>query len=135
MPHPLKTPASKAYNKSLEVLCGTLVALVRDDTRDLSTRQLGVFLTCYLSDEEHTVRGLAGELNVSSTVITRAIDRLEHAELARRQVNPKDHRSVLVKRTLKGAEFLRALRGIMAGAATPAQIPHTTPLFLPPRVA
>jgi len=41
------------------ILRETIVALVRRDGPDLSARQLGVFLTCYLLDGGHTVSGLA----------------------------------------------------------------------------
>jgi hypothetical protein len=54
------------------ILRDTVVALVRRDGPDLSARQLGVFLTVYLTDGPHTVRGLAAELNVSKPAITRA---------------------------------------------------------------
>ena len=100
------------------VLRDTVVALVRRDGPDLSARQLGVFLTCYLQEGAHTVRGLAAELNVSKPAITRALDRLGELDLARRKVDPMDRRSVLVQRTLKGTAFLRDLRGIMSEAQT-----------------
>lgn len=99
------------------ILRDTIVALVRRDGPDLSSRQLGVFLTCYLQDGAHTVRGLAADLNVSKPAITRALDRLGELDLARRKVDPMDRRSVLVQRTLKGTAFLRDLRGIMAEAS------------------
>lgn len=98
------------------VLRDTVVALVRRDGPDLSARQLGVFLTCYLQEGAHTVRGLAAELNVSKPAITRALDRLGELDLARRKVDPMDRRSVLVQRTLKGTAFLRDLRSIMSEA-------------------
>jgi len=100
------------------ILRDTVVALVRRDGPDLSARQLGVFLTCYLQDGAHTVRGLAAALNVSKPAITRALDRLGELDLARRKVDPMDRRSVLVQRTLKGSAFLRDMRGIMAEAAS-----------------
>src|SRR6201996_6371359 len=103
------------------LLRDTIVALVRRDGADLSARQLGVFLTCYLRDGGHTVRGLATELNVSKPAITRALDRLGELDLARRKVDPLDRRSILVQRTLKGAAFLRDLRSIMGEAATSAK--------------
>jgi DNA-binding MarR family transcriptional regulator len=87
----------------------------------LSARQLGVFLTCYLQDGAHTVRGLAVELNVSKPAITRALDRLGELDLARRKVDPLDRRSVLVQRTLKGAAFLRDMRSIMSEANAPVR--------------
>ncbi len=95
----------------------TVVSMVRRDGPDLSARQLGVFLTCYLQDGAHTVRGLAAELNVSKPAITRALDRLGELDLARRKVDPMDRRSILVQRTLKGAAYLRELRSIMAEAS------------------
>ena len=99
------------------IMRDTIVALVRRDGPDLSARQLGVFLTCYLQDGAHTVRGLAAALNVSKPAITRALDRLGELDLARRKVDPMDRRSVLVQRTLKGSAFLRDLRAIMSEAA------------------
>jgi DNA-binding MarR family transcriptional regulator len=110
-----------ATNPSADQMVGvlreTVVSLVRRDGPDLSARQLGVFLTCYLHDGGHTVRGLAADLNVSKPAITRALDRLGELDLARRKVDPLDRRSVLVQRTLKGAAFLRDLRSIMGEAA------------------
>jgi DNA-binding MarR family transcriptional regulator len=95
------------------ILRDTVVALVRRDGVDLSARQLGVFLTCYLNEGAHTVRGLAGQLNVSKPAITRALDRLSDLDLARRKVDPSDRRSVLVQRTTKGSAFLREIRSVM----------------------
>ncbi len=107
------------------VLRDTTVALVRRDGADLSARQLGVLLTCYLNEGAHTVRGLAADLNVSKPAITRALDRLGELDLARRKTDPMDRRSVLVQRTLKGTAFLRDLRDIMSEAATaPRKIPN-----------
>ncbi len=100
------------------IMRDTIVALVRRDGPDLSARQLGVFLTCYLQDGAHTVRGLAAGLNVSKPAITRALDRLDELDLARRKVDLMDRRSVLVQRTLKGSVFLRDLRTIMGEAAS-----------------
>ncbi len=98
------------------ILRDTVVCLVRRDGVDLSARQLGVFLTCYLNDGAHTVRGLAQELNVSKPAITRALDRLSELDYVRRKVDPSDRRSVLVQRTVKGAAFLRETRHIMTDA-------------------
>lgn len=94
----------------VETLYGAIRGLVRNDGRDLSARQLGVFLTCYLEGEPQTVRGLAARLNISKPAITRAIDRLEGAGLARRKVDPRDHRSVLIVHTREGQAFLRELK-------------------------
>ena len=105
-------------DQQVSILRETIVALVRRDGPDLSARQLGVFLTVYLTDGPHTVRGLAAELNVSKPAITRALDRLGELDLARRKVDPMDRRSVIVQRTLKGTAFLRDMRQIMSEAET-----------------
>ena len=108
--------ASPSADQLVGILRDTVVALVRRDGPDLSARQLGVFLTCYLQEGAHTVRGLAADLNVSKPAITRALDRLGELDLARRKIDPMDRRSVLVQRTLKGAAFLRDMRSIMSDA-------------------
>ena len=100
----------------LGVLRATIVDLVRRDGPDLSARQLGVFMTCYLDTEAQTVRGLAVKLNVSKPAITRALDRLSEFELVRRKTDPLDRRSVLVQRTAAGMAFLRELRNVLADA-------------------
>ncbi len=112
---------SAATDQMVGILRDTIVSLVRRDGPDLSARQLGVFLTCYLQDGAHTVRGLAADLNVSKPAITRALDRLGELDLARRKVDPMDRRSVLVQRTLKGQAFLRDLRSIMSEAGVAAK--------------
>jgi len=100
----------------VRVLQETIIALVRRDGADLSSRQLGVMLTSYLTDRPHTVRGLALKLNVSKPAITRALDRLGELDLARRKPDPSDRRSVLVQRTPKGNAFMRDLRNTIVAA-------------------
>ena len=102
---------------NVDLLRNTVVALVRRDGPDLTARQLAVFLTCYLVEGGHTVRGLAAELDVSKPAITRALDRLAEFELARRKVDPADRRSILVQKTPKGSAMLREIKSIMAKAA------------------
>ncbi|WP_415486144.1 MarR family transcriptional regulator [Acetobacter sp.] len=113
-----KTQTNATADQLVATLRDTMVSLVRRDGPDLSARQMAVFLTCYLQEEGHTVRGLAADLNVSKPAITRALDRLGELDLARRKVDPLDRRSVLVQRTLKGAAYLREIRSIMGEAGT-----------------
>src|SRR3954453_16169308 len=126
--------AASNTDQLISVLRDTVVGLVRRDGVDLSSRQLGVFLTFYLRDGGPTVRGLAAELNVSKPAITRALDRLGELDLARRKVDPLDRRSVLVQRTVKGAAFLRDLRSIMTEASSPAKKSGTTERAAPRRL-
>jgi DNA-binding MarR family transcriptional regulator len=104
------------------ILRTAIVELVRRDGADLSARQLGVFLTCYLESEAQTVRGLAAKLGVSKPAITRALDRLSEFDLVRRKTDPLDRRSVLVQRTATGMAFLRDLRSILRDAATTMRV-------------
>ena len=101
---------------TVDVLRRTIVTLVRRDGPDLTARQLGVFLTCYLEAEAQTVRGLAMNLSVSKPAITRALDRLSDFNLVRRKTDPLDRRSVLVQRTTIGAAFLRDISVILSDA-------------------
>src|SRR5580658_8918042 len=104
------------------ILKHTTVTLVRRDGSDLSARQLAVFLTCYLVDGGHTVRGLAADLKVSKPAITRALDRLGELDLARRKADPADRRSVLVQRTPKGTSFLRDVHKIIGESLNPKKV-------------
>jgi DNA-binding MarR family transcriptional regulator len=117
------------------ILKHTTVTLVRRDGADLSARQLAVFLTCYLMDGGHTVRGLAADLKVSKPAITRALDRLGELDYARRKVDPADRRSVLVQRTVKGAAFLRDLTKILGEASAAAKKGQTATHTAPTRKA
>jgi len=108
--------ATDMIEQRVDILRQTIVALVRRDGPDLSARQLGVFLTCYLEEEAQTVRGLAARLKVSKPAITRALDRLTEFELVRRKTDPTDRRSVLVQRTVAGAALLRDIRKMLTDA-------------------
>lgn len=107
---------SSATDDLVGLLRDAIVALVRREETDLTARQLGVFLTCYLEDDAQTVRGLAAKLNISKPAVTRALDRLAEFDLTRRKTDPLDRRSVLVQKTVAGRGFLRDLRSIMVEA-------------------
>jgi DNA-binding MarR family transcriptional regulator len=103
------TQTAGSTDHRAEILRETMVALVRRDGPDLSTRLLAIFLTCYLCDEAQTVRGLAAQLKISRPTVTRALDRLAELGFVQRQVEPGDRRSIIVERTLAGKSFLRQL--------------------------
>lgn len=94
-----------------------IVGLVRRDGPALSAHQLGVYLTCYTVARDHTVRGLAADLSVSKSVITRALDKLTQLDLARRRPDPADRRSVLVEHTESGRRLLSEISGTATKAA------------------
>jgi DNA-binding MarR family transcriptional regulator len=112
-----RTPA----NPLLHILKDTLTTSVRSDQPDFTARQLTVFLKVYLeTGTEHTVRGLAEALNVSKPAITRALDRLEEADFAKREKDPKDARSVIARKTPKGSSYLSTLSGYLNAASKQA---------------
>lgn len=102
---------------AIYMLREVIASLVRRDGPALSAHQLAVYLTCYLTEGNHTVRGLATDLNVSKSVITRSLDKLGEMELIKRIPDPSDRRSVLVERTTAGWKLLEELRGIVASIA------------------
>lgn len=100
----------------LDVWRRAMVDNVRRDAPDLSARQMAVLLTVYMTPPPHTVRGLADLLNVSKPAVTRALDRLGELSLARRKTDPKDRRSVVVQRTVRGSVYLAEFAEIIAEA-------------------
>ena len=106
-----------AANPLLYTFMHTIVAAVRSDTTDLTARQLAVFLKAYLEPQtEHTVRGLAAELNVSKPAVTRALDRLAESDFIKREQDTHDRRSIIVRRTSAGSVYLRTLNGYVSEA-------------------
>ena len=99
-----------------------MVAGVRSNATDLTARQLALFLKVYLEPgTEHTVRGLAAELNISKPAVTRALDRLAESDFIERATDPKDRRSIIARQTLAGSAYLRTLNGYLNDARKQAQ--------------
>lgn len=109
----------------VQLLHNVLIGLIRLDRRDLTIRQVAVFLTCYLyPDEEHTVRGLAARLRLSRPAISRILDRLSNEGLIRRRVDRRDRRSILIERTRVGREFLQIVSDLLHPAKENAPPPE-----------
>jgi DNA-binding MarR family transcriptional regulator len=103
--------------EALELWRRTIVNSVRDDSPDLTTRQMAILLTIYLLRPPHTVRGLAQSLNISKPAVTRAVDRLSLLDFVRRKTDETDKRNVLIQRTVRGSVFLRDYGDLVAGIA------------------
>ena len=103
--------------QALKLLHDLNYAMVLDDDRDLSARQLTILLTVYLEPPPHTVRGLAAKLNVTKPVITRALDTMGRMELLQRRRDPTDRRNVVVQRTVKGALYVERLGDLVVAKA------------------
>lgn len=87
-----------------------LVCYVRSGQPDLTNRQLALLLTCYTVEGPHTVRGLAGRLNISKPIVTRALDTLCLFDFVRRERDMIDRRNVFIVHTETGKAFVRAIR-------------------------
>ena len=97
----------------LSTLRDTIIGTVRRDGPDLSARQFGIMLICYLDEDPHTVRDLAATLEISKPAISRSLDRLVELNLAKRGPDARDGRSVLVLRTMEGTAFMSDLRSLL----------------------
>ncbi len=97
-----------------------LVDYVRSGEPDLTNRQMALLLLVYLKPGPHTVRGLAGALNVSKPVVTRALNRLGTLGYLRRQRDDSDKRNIFVARTSEGAEFLEEFGQFIGDGQPPA---------------
>lgn len=92
--------------QALRLLHGNALRQTKDDGPDLTLRQTAILLTVYLEPPPHTVRGLASRLAVAKPVVTRALDTMGRLELLERRRDPADLRNVLVRRTVKGSQFV-----------------------------
>jgi DNA-binding MarR family transcriptional regulator len=110
----LGEPYGGPGSDAVDTLRATLLALVRRDGRDLTARQLTVFITVYRDTQVHTVGSMAELLNVSRPGVTRILDRLGKFGLVARQEDREDRRRVLIRRTDRGGRFLRELEDIAA---------------------
>ena len=104
-------------DEALELWRETLSATVRDDSPDLSARQMAIVLTVYTSPPPHSVRALAEILGIAKPAVTRALDRLSILGFIRRTRDDADRRIVHVQRTVKGAVFLSEFADQIAEAA------------------
>lgn len=103
--------------EALALWQNVVLETVRRDGPDLSSRQLAILLTVYLTPPPHTVRGLAQSLNVSKPAVTRALDTLGDLDLLKRKRDESDRRNVLVQRTVNGAVYLRDFGDLVAERA------------------
>lgn len=95
--------------QALTLLQTVSLSQVRDETHDLTWRQMAILLTIYLETPPHTVRALATRLGVTKPVITRALDTMGTMGLVSRHRDPQDLRNVLIKRTVSGALYVERL--------------------------
>lgn len=129
MPHKLQ---------ALDLWRNVLVSSVKQAGPDLSSRQLALLLTVYLTPPPHTVRGLASTLSISKPAISRALDRLGRLGFVRRKRDDADRRNVLVQRTVKGSVFLTefsqlVLTSQQAAMAEAAVEAEASPADIPPQ--
>jgi DNA-binding MarR family transcriptional regulator len=75
--------------------------------RDLSARQLAIFLMVYTSDDVLSVKDFAELLDLERPVVSRAIQRLQHWGLVK--IAPAADKLIDVKRTPEGRAYFKTL--------------------------
>ncbi len=119
-------------DRSLADWMKTLIGYVRSGEPDLTNRQMALLMLVYLTPGPHTVRGLAGKLEVSKPVVTRALNTLSALGYLRRERDQDDRRNIFVVRTRDGTNFLDGFRRYLRGdePARPANAnPPREPAF------
>lgn len=106
-------PSRLSSTLALALWKDVTVASVAGDMPDLSARQTAVLMVVYLEEGPHTVRSLAARLKVTKAVISRAIDRLKSYNYILRADDPRDRRSIVLRRTPEGINYLRAFAGLI----------------------
>ena len=84
----------------------TLIAYLRSGHPDLTNRQMALLMVVYETPGPHTVRSLALKLDVSKSVITRALNKLSNMKFIVRRGDERDRRNVFIEPTPSGADFL-----------------------------
>jgi DNA-binding MarR family transcriptional regulator len=109
-------PTSEPAHALLHGLRAAVVGEVRIGN-DLSLRQMAVMLIVYLTDDPQTVRGLAQDLRVSRSSVSRALSLLAESGLVRRREDPADRRSIFAVRTEAGEAMVARLKASLAAGA------------------
>lgn len=75
----------------------------------LTLKQLTALLTCYLNDQDRTLRMIAVRLGSAKPAVSRMLTHLIEQGLIERLADPRDRRSVLFQYTPAGQKFLRGV--------------------------
>lgn len=112
-------PVHDSNEVSLRWLPDTLVGSMRLGADSSTMPQLAVLMILFKARAPRTVRGLAEMLTVSCPAISRVLPRLGEHGLTRLQIDPRDPRSVVMRRPHKSAGRMQHLSGRMwPGPAT-----------------
>jgi DNA-binding MarR family transcriptional regulator len=84
-------------------------AVIRQDGRDLTTRQLASFLLIYTTKTSHTVNTLAEQMNLPPSAMRCLMDRLSQLGLISCEKDAQDRRRIVAHRTPLGRVFLNKL--------------------------
>jgi DNA-binding MarR family transcriptional regulator len=104
-----------------------LVAYVRSTRVDLTNRQMALLMLVYLTPGPHTVRGLAGQLQVSKPVVTRALNTLGALGYLKRRKDERDLRNVLVDSTESGRAFLASFAALIEKGSVTRNVDESHP--------
>ena len=113
----------KSFNRrdALALWHSITLDTILDKGPELTHRQFAILSTVYLAPGPHTVRSLAGKLNVTKAVICRALDTLNRYDFIIRRSDPNDKRSIIVQRTGPGSKYLSRLGDQIVSQMKPRQ--------------
>jgi DNA-binding MarR family transcriptional regulator len=97
------------------------VSALNELPEDLSSRQMAVMTSVYLTEPPHTIRNLSERLNISKPAVCRAVDGLSMMGLIKRKKDESDGRNVFIQRTVQGSVYLSDLADIMLREMQPLQ--------------
>lgn len=97
-------------NFNVEWLARVVSASVRGDSPDLSMRQLAILLVAENATVPPGVKELTALLQIPKPSVTRAIDRLQSAQLVTRRPSIKDRRQVTVHILPEGTEYMQQIQ-------------------------
>lgn len=98
---------------ALQLWHNIISSSLRELPYDLSSRQMAVMTTVYLTPPPHTIRSISEALHVSKPAICRAVDTLSMMDLIKRKKDEKDRRNVFIQRTISGSVFLSDMADII----------------------
>ncbi|MEI7670456.1 MAG: MarR family winged helix-turn-helix transcriptional regulator [Pseudomonadota bacterium] len=115
----IKSHSAPNVKESLYIWHETIVELLRkNNSFDISTRQMAILMTVYLNQPPHTLKDISSSLSISKPSVCRAIDALSNIGMIKRKRDSEDRRVVNLQRTVKGSVYLTEFAEIINKVST-----------------
>ena len=104
--HSKQVIAQPGNKEAIELWRTVTLQSVRNDSYNLSSRQMAILLTVYTQKGPHTVKSLSENLNITKPPICRALAAMSNHKLTQRRIDKNDRRIVYIEPTKEGYEYL-----------------------------